>query len=180
MNTKRIVITGGPGTGKTSIINELKKRGFHCMEEISRQITLEAQKNGISQLFLEDPILFSERLLEGRMMQYNEVNTFQSSFVFMDRGIPDVIAYMDYSKTPYPEKFVTACQDHTYDHVFILAPWQEIYISDNERYETFDQALVIHQYLLETYQTYDYHLHDVPFGSIEKRTDFILDIVQDL
>ena len=34
-----------------------------CMEEISRQVTLEAQEKGIEQLFLEDPLMFSEQLL---------------------------------------------------------------------------------------------------------------------
>ena len=47
MGLKRIVITGGPGTGKSTIINELIKQDYTCMEEISRQVTLDAQKEGI-------------------------------------------------------------------------------------------------------------------------------------
>ncbi|HEX5742987.1 MAG TPA: AAA family ATPase, partial [Flavobacteriaceae bacterium] len=35
----KIVITGGPGTGKSTLINELIKRGYNCLEEISRDIT---------------------------------------------------------------------------------------------------------------------------------------------
>lgn len=178
MNTKRIVITGGPGTGKTTIINELIRRGFPCLEEISRQVTLEAQKNGISQLFLTNPLLFSEKLLEGRISQYHSTEAIHAPFVFLDRGIPDVVAYMDFKKEDYPNSFIDACRSHQYDHVFILAPWQEIYISDNERYETFEQALEIHEHLLSTYKKYDYHLNDVPFGSAESRTDFILNISQ--
>lgn len=180
MNTKRIVITGGPGTGKTTIINELIRRGFPCLEEISRQVTLEAQKNGISQLFLTNPLLFSEKLLEGRIDQYRAVEEMNSPFVFMDRGIPDVVAYMNFKEETYPATFVEACKSHQYDHVFILAPWQEIYISDNERYETFEQALEIHDHLLNTYTKYDYHLNDVPFGSVDSRTDFILNIAEQL
>ena len=38
---KRIVITGGPGTGKTLIINSLKKKGFYCFDEVSREIILQ-------------------------------------------------------------------------------------------------------------------------------------------
>ena len=180
MNTKRIVITGGPGTGKTTIINELIKRGYNCLEEISRQITIEAQEKGIDQLFLTDPLLFSEMLLQGRTDQYLSVNGMSDKFVFLDRGIPDVLAYMDFKKTTYPQHFIDACMNHQYDHVFILAPWQEIYISDNERYETFEQATQIHDHLLNTYKKYDYHLNDVPFGSTESRTEFILNIVENL
>ena len=34
MKLKKVIITGGPGTGKTSIIKELKKRGYFCNDEI--------------------------------------------------------------------------------------------------------------------------------------------------
>ena len=120
MNTKKIVITGGPGTGKTTIINELIDRNYTCLEEISRQVTLEAQKKGIDQLFLTKPLLFSDMLLEGRKKQFESIKDTEADFVFYDRGIPDVIAYMDYLKTDYPNRFNEACINHKYEHVFIV------------------------------------------------------------
>ena len=99
MKKQKIVITGGPGTGKSSIIRQLEKHGHECLHEISRQVTLEAQKQGIAQLFLEKPVLFSEKLLEGRKIQHREADMIPTSTIFIDRGIPDVLAYMDYFKT---------------------------------------------------------------------------------
>lgn len=180
MGVKKIIITGGPGTGKTSIINELLRRDFVCLEEVSRQVILDAQKKGIEQLFLTNPLLFSDKLLEGRKKQFHKALSNDREFTFLDRGIPDIVAYMDFLGTSYPERFIEACKKHTYEHVFILAPWQQIYVSDNERYENFDQALQIHDHLVNTYSRYGYDLHDVPFDSIEKRTDFILNIVKNL
>lgn len=180
MKTKTIVITGGPGSGKTSIINELTKRGFTCFEEISRQVILEARKDGIEQLFLTDPIKFSQRLLDGRIKQFHEALESNNEFVFLDRGIPDIPAYMDFKGDKYPDIFNEACSTHAYDSIFILAPWQEIFTSDNERYENFDQALKIHEELLKTYSKYGYNLRDVPFASIEARADYIINVVKAL
>ena len=180
MKAKKIVITGGPSTGKSSIINELNKRGYTCYEEISRQVTLEAREKGIDQMFLTEPLLFSELLLKGREQQYKDAVNSDSEFVFLDRGVPDVVAYMDYADEKYPESFISSCQENTYDYVFILAPWQEIYKSDAVRYESFEQAKIIHKSLLESYQKYDYNLQDVPFGSIETRAQHILDVVKAL
>ncbi|GGD05017.1 AAA family ATPase [Hyunsoonleella pacifica] len=174
MGLKRIVITGGPGTGKSTIINELIKQDFTCMEEISRQVTLDAQKEGIEQLFLTNPLLFSELLLKGRISQFKNSEKTENNIVFFDRGIPDVLAYMDYIGGCYPEDFVTHSQHFVYDVVFILKPWEAIYKSDNERYESFSQAQKIHDYLLETYQSFNYSPIDVPFGTVEERTNFIL------
>ncbi|WP_299127747.1 ATP-binding protein [uncultured Winogradskyella sp.] len=174
MNSKKVVITGGPGTGKTTIINHLKALGLLCYDEISRQITLKARKDGIDQLFLTKPLLFSKKLLEGRIRQFKAATDESEPVVFLDRGIPDVLAYMDYIGDTYPKDFTKACNDYSYDYVFVLAPWQDIFTSDNERYENFEQAIDIHEHLLQTYTRFGYKLIDVPFGSVEHRTHFIL------
>ncbi|GLB49291.1 ATP-binding protein [Neptunitalea lumnitzerae] len=173
MSSKKVVITGGPGSGKTSLINELLKRKFHCLPEISREIILEAKRQGIDQLFLKDPILFSEKLLHGRILQYKTIQV-ETPYLFFDRGIHDVVAYMDFINNTYPDIFHNACEQYIYDKVFMLPPWEEIYISDNERYESYEQAVAIFDSLKETYKRYGYELIEVPFGTIEERTDFIL------
>lgn len=174
MKKQKIVITGGPGTGKSSIIRQLEKRGHECLHEISRQVTLEAQKQGIDQLFLEKPLLFSEKLLEGRKIQHREADMLPASTIFIDRGIPDVLAYMDYFKTEYSSNFTEACHDYSYDKIFFLPPWEEIYQSDNERYESFKEASLISKHLFETYKAYGYSPIEVPKTSIADRTTFIL------
>ncbi|WP_445731061.1 AAA family ATPase [Mariniflexile sp.] len=174
MKTKKIVITGGPGTGKSTLINELIKRGYTCLEEISRQVTLNAKKEGIDQLFLTNPLLFSELLLEGRHQQYHDADNLNADIIFFDRGVPDVLAYMDFIGDTYPASFIETCNQAVYDTVFILKPWETIFTSDNERYENFEQALQIHDCLLNTYKNYNYQLIDVPFDTVENRSDYIL------
>ncbi len=168
------MLIGGPGTGKSSVLDELERRGFICMSEISREITLEARKKGIEQLFLKEPILFSKLLLEGREKQYIDAITHKSDFVFFDRGIPDIHAYMDFTKKDYPDFFKAKSLKFKYDHVFLFKPWKEIFTSDNERYESFEESIIIDIYLQKSYRELNYMIMEVPFDTIEKRTDFIL------
>ncbi len=170
-----IVIIGGPGTGKSTIIDGLVAKGFCCYPEISRQVTLEAKKQGIEQLFLENPLLFSELLLEGRKKQYTDASDEKQEIVFIDRGIPDVLAYMHYIGDSYPAHFDLACRENVYTKIFILPPWEEIYVSDEARYENFEQAKLIHNHLVETYKSYGYELIEVPKDSLDNRILFILD-----
>jgi predicted ATPase len=175
LNPKKIAIIGGPGAGKSTLIDALKSEGFLCYDEISRQIIIQAQQDGVDQLFLTDPLLFSQKLLEGRTKQFLDASQEPKSHVFIDRGIPDVLAYMDYIGDNYPQYFIDACNTYKYDTVFVLAPWEAIFVSDNERYENFEQAVKIHKHLLETYKRFGYTLAEVPFGSIKNRVQFIVE-----
>lgn len=138
-------------------------------------MTLDARENGIEQLFLTDPLLFSKMLLEGRTKQFAEANTHKDATIFLDRGLPDVLAYMDIYGSDYPEHFVKTCKDNIYDKVFIVTPWKAIFQSDHVRYETFEQAEEIHEQLLITYKKFGYQLIPIPFDTVEKRADFIID-----
>lgn len=170
-----IVIIGGPGSGKTTLIDALAARGFRCYPEISREVTLEARKNGIEQLFLENPLLFSELLLEGRRKQFLNAQEDEAEVVFIDRGLPDVLAYMHYIGDSYPPHFDETCRVHTYTHIFMLPPWEEIYVSDDARYESYEQAVKIHEHLIETYGKYGYEMFEVPRDTVENRVNFILE-----
>ena len=173
----KVVITGGPGTGKSTVIEELHRRDFQCMKEISRQVTLEAQSRGVDQLFLEDPIHFSELLLEGRTRQFQEVSM-REEVVFFDRGIPDVMAYLNYLDVSFPEIFQKRSMELRYNKVFMMPPWEVIYRQDNERYESYPQAIRIHEHLLDTYTDLGYEVVLVPTGLVEERVSFILNTLE--
>ena len=174
MNKEIVVLIGGPGSGKTTLLEHLKLRGYTCYPEISREVTLEARRQGIEQLFLEKPLLFSELLLEGRKKQFKQAQDEETTVVFIDRGIPDVLAYMHYIGDAYPSFFDDACREHTYTKIFFLPPWEEIYTPDEARYENYEQAKLIANHLQETYKNYGYNLIEVPKDTPDNRILFIL------
>ncbi|MDT0554540.1 ATP-binding protein [Patiriisocius hiemis] len=178
MKTKRIVLIGGPSSGKTTLIESLDKQGYFCMPEISREVIKQAQAEGIEQLFLEDPVLFSSKLLDGRLAQHKAAKESTETIIFYDRGLPDVTAYMKYIAVSYPDSFNTVCRKHTYDHIFLLPPWEAIHTNDDERYENFEQAKLITKFLKEEYELFGHSITEVPIGTVEERTKFIVNTLK--
>lgn len=177
----KVVISGGPGTGKTSLIETLQNQGYDCSPEIIRLLTDELKKNTHPQdqqtnplVFSEDPLQFNTLLLEGRSAQFHDAGRTTSPLHFFDRSVIDVLAYMDYFDQQYPESFVAAANDLRYDQVFLLPPWKDIYVQDNERMESFEEAVKIHESLVASYREYNYSPFLVPFGTLEERMDFVL------
>ncbi|MAZ72584.1 MAG: ATPase [Flavobacteriaceae bacterium] len=175
---KRVAIIGGPGSGKSTLIHALEAEGHSCMHEISRDIILEAQKKGIEQLFLSDPIRFSQKLMEGRLQQFRNASNYKTDYLFYDRGLPDIPIYMDYLGTHYPDYFTNTCIDNKYNNVFLLPPWEAIYKQDNERYESFEIAKALYLYLKKGYKNFGYTLTEVPIGSVKTRKNFIIETLQ--
>src|SRR5690606_31093200 len=125
-----------------------------------------------------DPTLFSLKLLEGRLKQFHQGKEASAQMLFYDRGMPDVTAYMDFAGEKYADMFLKTCSDFRYDEIFVLPPWKEIYKQDNERYESFEQAERIYEFLKRGYENYGYHVHEVPIGTIRSRAEFILDTLK--
>jgi len=175
------VITGAPGTGKTSIIKSIEKHGFYCYHEIIRTMTMEVKKVTDSSLLSNNPIdfvndseAFNKQLLTGRLHQFKEGSAQKGKTVFYDRGMPDVLAYMDYFNQSYDQQFIKPCQDYKYDAILLLPPWQAIYVQDDERLETYQQSVELHDHLKDTYTFFGYDVIEVPIGPIKDRTAFIL------
>ncbi|MEM9867747.1 MAG: ATP-binding protein [Bacteroidota bacterium] len=186
MENRKIVITGAPGTGKTSIIKGLEERGFPCFHEIIREMTSKAKSEGHPEaftsnplLFVEDSLQFNKDLLKGRTEHFKKSLTLEQPIIFFDRGIPDVLAYMDFFDQPYDEAFTRASRVNRYDRVFLLPPWKEIYVSDNERLESFDEAQKIHAALEDTYSHLGYEPILVPKRTVPERIDFVLEKLND-
>jgi predicted ATPase len=172
-NNKRIVISGSPGGGKTSIIEGLKENGYTTFKEYSRTVIQAAQKAGTANLFATSPISFSEELLKGRKQQFEQANHYstQNNVVFYDRGIHDTYAYLEAvgKATPAWEERVF---QYRYDFVFLVTPWREIYKKDAQRLETFEQAEMYYPFINEVYSK-QHEIIEVPQLNILERISFI-------
>ena len=170
---KKIVITGAPGTGKTSIITQLRKSGYSCSEEISREIITEQIESSGKVLPWLNLEAFSKRVFLLRKSQY--INTPKDFLHFFDRGLLDVIAYMKMDALPISKHYKEDCEKYRYNTTVFYTPiWEEIYINDSERKESLESAITIEKSILETYSFFRYNLIEIPKLTTGERVDFIL------
>ena len=169
----KIVITGAPGTGKTSIIAQLKKLGYSCSEEISREIITEQIASGGKVLPWLNLKAFSQRVFSLRKAQY--INASTNSLHFFDRGLLDVIAYLKVDALPISKHYKEECEKYRYNTTVFYTPiWEEIYKNDSQRKEDLNSAMTIEKSLLETYNFFGYTLIEIPKLTTRERADFIL------
>ena len=170
---KRIVLIGGPSSGKTSLLNHIQHPDIHCFEEVSRGVISKALAKGTTQPFLDNPLGFSEALFERRLHDYFEDK--KNNIHVYDRGIHDVVAYLNAIGDEVPCGMLNDCSTYCYDAVFVFPPWEAIFTQDAERMEVFEEAIHFHKALLETYTHFGMQCIEVPKSSIEERFRFILD-----
>ena len=170
-----IVITGGPGSGKTSLIDGLEAAGFAGTVEAGRAVIQEQLASGGDALPWKDQAAFAQMMLERDIQSY-EAAAKQAGPVFFDRGIPDVIGYLRLSGLPVPTHMMKAAEDFRYHRrVLIAPPWREIYAQDAERKQDFDEAQRTYDAMVKVYTGLGYELVGLPRVSVKERVGFVID-----
>lgn len=169
-----IVITGGPGSGKTTLIEALASLGFTTSPEAGRSIIQHQQEIGGQALPWHDAALFAELMLAWELRSHAAAAV-GSGPVFFDRGIPDTIGFLKLNDLVVPTHMLEAAMLHRYQRcVFIAPPWPEIFIQDAERRQTLAEAERTYAAMVETYSSFGYKLVQLPLAPVEERIRFIL------
>lgn len=169
------VITGGPGSGKSTLIDDLQGRGYARTMEAGRGVIQDQVAIGGSALPWSDPLAFSELMLSWELRSYRMAQDLHG-LVFFDRGIPDVAGYLRLLNLRVPDHVDKAARSFRYDRrVFIAPPWEEIFEQDQERKQDFDEAVRTCEVMIATYTAYDYELIEIPRFTVEERVQFVLE-----
>ncbi len=162
MSALRVVLTGGPCAGKTTVLNELSKLGFATVPEAA-EILLRKHR-------FRNSVNFQKKICKLQLKLEEETEP-RYGLVFFDRGLPDGIAYMEMINRRIPK--LEKLSKGRYDFVFVLdrLPFR----SEGIRIESGDdEAEELHNRIINVYKRLNYTVFNVPVAPPKDRVRFIL------
>lgn len=168
---RKIVITGGPCSGKTSLIRELAELGYTVVEEAAAKVITEGVYHP-----QKEPLVFQRKVVERQLAWEREAERKTNNLIFCDRGVYDGLAYLRFYGVP--EHKLDLPNDRGYLMGFHLA--QLRYEIDQVRFENPEEASEISELLRQVYVERSIPLECVPVMSIDERAEFVLQKVDRL
>jgi predicted ATPase len=170
----QVVITGGPGTGKTSVLRILDKR-FPVMKESARLVLARNKLFKGKDAKQAGGKKFQEAIWDLEVKHFAQGLVRKEKIVFFDRGFFDGFAYAQLSHLNGLHERVVQGKHILYDKVFVMDPLPlKYYVNDAKRKETYVEAKKINTLIIAMYKKYGYKPIRVPFDTIPNRAQFIL------
>jgi predicted ATPase len=165
------VITGAPSSGKSTVIDSLTLRGHKTLPEAARVLLEQDNKAGIpTEVSRADERAFQERALKAKIDI--EASLPPDEPIFMDRAVPDTIAYYRLYGWPEDDLLKAASDGSHYRKVFILDRLP--YRTDGIRLETNESAAKLDSLLESVYRELGVQVERIPVMRHFDRVDLIL------
>ena len=172
---RRFVVTGGPGGGKSTLLEALVERGYRVAPEAARRLIKERLAAGLAPR--PDPVTFARAILNSDMAQYRAA-TDHDGITFFDRGVLDALYMLDLESALSRDEIARLVQAFPYNvTVFLLPPWEAIYAMDSERDQTFEESVAVFEGMKRWYARWGYETVEVPRVGVAARVSFILEAI---
>lgn len=169
--TRFYVISGGPCSGKTTLIKYFESKGFPVLHETARKLV----EKGIlkKEDFLDkNKRDFIQRIIFKEQIKAEE-SAFSYPFVFLDRSVVDGIAYYWILNLEPPREVIEIASRRNYECVFILEQLDK-FERDEIRYEKAEEARRVHELIVRAYNMLGYKTIRIPVMPLNDRAIFIL------
>ncbi len=121
----RVVLTGGPCSGKTTLINALEKLNYSCLHEAALMVIKQLNNEmGVAEQEAwrkTHPLLFQQRI-DQMQISLEKLSYDPSSLFILDRSRIDTLAYIEYSHENLSCFEDIHCANYSLDRVLFLQP----------------------------------------------------------
>ncbi|GAA1784305.1 AAA family ATPase [Agromyces lapidis] len=165
------VITGGPSSGKTTMVNLLRQRGYQTTIEHARHYIDLQRLGGRTVTDIRSKQLEFQRSVLAMQLE-QEAALDPDEIVFLDRALPDSLAYYRFLDLPPDPSLSEALTRVKYRKVFLLdlLPLAK----DYARTEDAEAQHQIQGLLLDVYEGLHLPLTRVPALPPDERVEFVL------
>lgn len=164
------VITGAPGAGKTALIDELAQRGFRTVPEAARAILREP---GGMALRASDPLGFAEAMRQRELTDLEAV-PIDGEWTIFDRGFGDTVGFLRLARIEQTGFVARLAASKRYSGpVFVAPAWEDIFHTDAERNQTWEEAVASGAAVVASWQELGYELVELPVSGVAERADFV-------
>lgn len=172
MSARGFVLSGCSGGGKSSLLDELARRGFATVAEPGRRIVREEEARGGDALPWRNAAAFAGRLVEMARADLAAMAA-EPGPVFFDRGLIDAAAAR--ARLAGVPVAATLGDARPYARqVFLAPPWPAIYRTDAERRHSLAEASAEFDMLTALYPALGYRTALLPLNDVAARADFVL------
>lgn len=169
---RQVILSGCSGGGKSTLLAELKRRGFAVVEEPGRRIVADEMRREGKALPWVDLEEFARRAIEMATVDRERVND-AKGWIFFDRGQIDAAVALEHATGELAAKTL-AGTERFYRQVFLAPPWAEIHHSDPERQLDMKEGVAEYHRLLHAFERLGYDPVILPKAKVEARADFVL------
>ena len=150
----------------------LQARGYTIVGDSARTIIQDRRRRGLSPR--PNAIEFAHEALRMDIENFDH-HAGTPGPVFFERGFLDALCWID-QVTPLNESELSVwiSKYHYCSTVFVLPPWEAIYVTDAERDHTFEHAESVHRIAQEWYRRCGYQVLEVLRVRVDGRCRFVL------
>ena len=163
-----VTISGCSGGGKSTLIEELARRGHGVVREPGRRIIADVRAGRGGALPWDDPAGFARHAMAMSIADHEAAH----GLVFFDRGVVDAAVAL---QATAGESAAAQVAGYRYDRLFLAPPWPDIYETDEDRRHSLEKALADHDRVAAAYRDAGYDPVILPRDTVAARADFVLE-----